>query len=161
MPLSDPHSWTSLSLCYIVLPLWKVSSHLQLRHSSVQFSSVAQSCPTLWNNMNRSAPGLPVHHQLPEFTQTHVHWFCDAIQPSYIHAISIFFWGGGRLPWWEHGFRSWTDRCKFQCHCLHSVWPWESLLASLCLTCISDQMKSTTQCPGKGSVNVGKAQSLA
>ena len=40
---------------------------------SVQFSSVAQSCPTLGDPMNRSMPGLPVHHQLPEFTQTHVH----------------------------------------------------------------------------------------
>ena len=40
---------------------------------SVQFSSVAQSCPTLCNPMNRNTPGLPVHHQLPEFTQTHVH----------------------------------------------------------------------------------------
>ena len=40
---------------------------------SVQFSSVAQSCPTLWDPMNRSTPGLPVHHHLPEFTQTHVH----------------------------------------------------------------------------------------
>ena len=51
--------------------------------SSVQFSSVAQSCPTLCNPMNRGTPGLPVHHQLPEFTQTHVHWVCDAIQPSH------------------------------------------------------------------------------
>ena len=51
--------------------------------SSVQFSSVAQSCPTLCNPMNRSTPGLPVHHQLPEFTQTHVHWVGDAIQPSH------------------------------------------------------------------------------
>ena len=40
---------------------------------SVQFSSVAQSCPTLCDPMNRSMPGLPIHHQLPEFTQTHVH----------------------------------------------------------------------------------------
>ena len=40
---------------------------------SVQLSSVAQSCPTLFDPMNRSTPGLPVHHQLPEFTQTHVH----------------------------------------------------------------------------------------
>ena len=40
---------------------------------SVQFSSVAQSCPTLCHPMNHSTPGLPVHHQLPEFTQTHVH----------------------------------------------------------------------------------------
>ena len=51
--------------------------------SSVQFSSVAQSCPTLCNPMNCSMPGLPVHHQLPEFTQTHVHWVGDAIQPSH------------------------------------------------------------------------------
>ena len=48
----------------------------------VQFSSVAQSCLTLCNPMNRSMPGLPVHHHLPEFTQTHVHRVCDAIQPS-------------------------------------------------------------------------------
>ena len=47
------------------------------------FSSVAQSCLTLCNPMNCSTPGLPVHHQLPEFTQTHVHWVGDAIQPSH------------------------------------------------------------------------------
>ena len=50
---------------------------------SVQFSSVAQSCLTLCDPMNCSMPGLPVHHQLPEFTQTHVHWVGDAIQPSH------------------------------------------------------------------------------
>ena len=50
---------------------------------SVQFSSVAQSCPTLFNPMNLSMPGLPVHHQLLEFTQTHVHRVGDAIQPSH------------------------------------------------------------------------------
>ena len=48
-----------------------------------QFSSVAQSCPTLCNPMNRSTPGLPVHHQLPEFIQTHIHRVSDAIQPSH------------------------------------------------------------------------------
>ena len=48
-----------------------------------QFSSVAQSCPTLCNPMNCSTPGLPVHHQLPEFTQTHVHLVSDAIQVSH------------------------------------------------------------------------------
>ena len=58
-----------------VLRNWK-------QHLSVQFSSVAQSCPTLCNPMNRSTPGLPVHHQLPEFTETHVHRVSDAIQPS-------------------------------------------------------------------------------
>ena len=47
------------------------------------FSSVAQSCPTLCHPMNRSTPGLPVHHQLLEFTQTHVHRVADAIQPSH------------------------------------------------------------------------------
>ena len=50
---------------------------------SVQFSSVAQSCPTLWDPMNLSTPGLPVHHQLLEFTQTHVHQVSDAIHPSH------------------------------------------------------------------------------
>ena len=50
---------------------------------SVQFSSVAQSCPTVCDPMNCSTPGLPVHHQLPEFTQTHVHRVSDAIQPSH------------------------------------------------------------------------------
>ena len=50
--------------------------------SSVQFSSVAQSCPTLCDPMNHSTPGLPTHHQLPEFTQTHVHRVGDDIQPS-------------------------------------------------------------------------------
>ena len=56
---------------------------LESEVSSVQFSSVAQSCPTLCDPMNCSMPGLPVHHQLPEFTQTHVHRVCDAIQPSH------------------------------------------------------------------------------
>ena len=54
---------------------------------SVQFSSVAQSCLTLCNPRNLSTPGLPVHHQLPEFTQTHVHRVGDAIQPS--HPLSF------------------------------------------------------------------------
>ena len=49
----------------------------------IQFSSVMQSCPTICNPVNHSTPGLPVNHQLPESTKTHVHWFCDAIQPSH------------------------------------------------------------------------------
>ena len=53
---------------------------------SHQFSSVAQSCPTLFDPMNCCTPGLPVHHQLPEFTQTHMHRVSDAIQPS--HSLS-------------------------------------------------------------------------
>ena len=54
-----------------------------LHFSSVQFSSLAQSCPTLCDPMNCSTPGFPVHHQLPEFTQTQVHQVGDAIQPSH------------------------------------------------------------------------------
>ena len=50
---------------------------------SMHFSSVTQSCPTLCDPMNRSRPGLPVHHQLPEFTQTHAHRVSDGIQPSH------------------------------------------------------------------------------
>ena len=54
------------------------------------FSSVAQSCPTLCDPMNRSMPGLPVHHQLPEFNQTHIHWVSDATQPSQSSVIVPF-----------------------------------------------------------------------
>ena len=57
---------------------------LEPKGHSVQFSLVAQSCPTLCDPMNRSTPGIPVHHQLPEFTQTHVHQVSDAIQPSHL-----------------------------------------------------------------------------
>ena len=57
--------------------------------SSVQFSSVAHSCPTLYGPMNCTMPGLPVHHHLLEFIQTHVHWVGDAIQPS--HPLSFPF----------------------------------------------------------------------
>ena len=64
--------------CVCVLRTLKIP-----QFSSGQFSSVAQSCPTLWDPMNRSTPGLPVHHHLPESTQTHVHRVCDAIQPSH------------------------------------------------------------------------------
>ena len=66
----DIQSWFPLGLTGLISLL------------SVQFNSVAQSCPTLCDPMNRSTPGLPVHHKLPEFTQTHVHRVSDAIQPS-------------------------------------------------------------------------------
>ena len=59
---------------------WK---QCRFQFSSVQFSSVAQSCSTLFDPMEWSKSGLPVHHQLPEFTQTQVHWLGDAIQPSH------------------------------------------------------------------------------
>ena len=63
---------------------WKREIHGLLQSiCSVQFSSVAQSCPTLCDPKDCSTPGLPVHHQLPEFTQTHVHGVGDAIQSSH------------------------------------------------------------------------------
>ena len=83
------------------------SSHSSI--SSVQFSSVAQSCPTLCDPVNRSTPGLPLHHQLPEFTQTHIHRVGDAISSFVIPFSScpqslsasesfpmsqLFAWGG-------------------------------------------------------------------
>ena len=55
-----------------------------LDNSNSQFSSVVQSCPALWEPVDCSMPDLPVHRQLPEFTQTHVHWVGDAIQPSHL-----------------------------------------------------------------------------
>ena len=58
-------------------------SSLSVLLSSVQFTSVAQLCPTLCNPKNRSTPGLSVHHHLPEFIQTHVHRVSDAIQPCH------------------------------------------------------------------------------
>ena len=61
-----------------------VKKYKRKKYLQNQFSSVAQSCPTLCDPMNRSTPGLPVHHQLPESTQTHVHCVGDAIQPSHL-----------------------------------------------------------------------------
>ena len=56
---------------------------------SIQFSSVAQLCPTLCDPMDWSTLGLPVHHKLPEFTQTHIHWVSDAIQPPHRHPLLL------------------------------------------------------------------------
>ena len=61
---------------------YKKHKRMEIKQSD-QIRSVAQSCPTLYNPMNRSTPGLPVHHQLLDFTQTHVHRVSDAIQPSH------------------------------------------------------------------------------
>ena len=67
------------------LKLFKASFlfYLSINYWDVQFSSVTHSCPTLCDPMNHCTPGLHVHHQLPDFTQTHVHWVGDAIQPSH------------------------------------------------------------------------------
>jgi len=78
-------SW--LYLCGLFLGSlfhWSICLFLCQYHTVlIQFSSVAQSCPTLCKPMDCRTPGLPVHHQLPELTQTHVHWASDAIQPSH------------------------------------------------------------------------------
>ena len=75
-------SLPTLYLCLFIYMIFQQDSQ-NLRKQSDQIRSVAQSCPTLCDPMNRSMPGLPVHHQLPEFTQTHVHRVSDPIQPSH------------------------------------------------------------------------------
>ena len=87
-----------------------------------QFSSAAQLCPTLCDPMNRSTPGLPVHHQLPEFTQTHARWVSDAIQPSHpLSSLSppafnlsqnqgLFQWA---MPFGEHNLDWWSPIIDF------------------------------------------------
>ena len=77
------HWWRGkIGLAY--WPIFNLTTLSSEFFSLVQFSSVAQSCPTLGDPMNCSTPGLPVHnHQLPESTQTHVHWVGDAIQTSH------------------------------------------------------------------------------
>ena len=91
-PLCTLHPWQSSlrgsHICPLSLPgLSLGASSLGSLPPDSQFptivSSVAQSCSSLWDPMNHNMPGLPVHHQLLEFTQTHAHWFGDAIQPSH------------------------------------------------------------------------------
>ena len=98
-----------VSLCLFIFLSILVSNFIGIYHqcNHFQFISIAQSCPTLCDPMNRSTPGLRVHHQLPEFTQTHVHQVSDAIQPSHPlaspsppalnpsqHQSQLFTWGG-------------------------------------------------------------------
>ena len=83
-PTPQFKSINSLALSFLHSPTLKsIHDHWKNQRCSVQFSSVTQSCPTLCDLMNRSTPGLPVQHQLPEFTQTHIHRVSDAIQPSH------------------------------------------------------------------------------
>ena len=79
--LTQELSW-SLLHCRQILYQLSYQGSPDKSHS-VQFSSVTQLCPTLCDPMNRSMPGLPVHHQLLESTQTHIHWVSDTIQPSH------------------------------------------------------------------------------
>ena len=117
------HTKTILEKCYKmrVIILWDMKSSyistiikaavLSVSKYKDQFSSVDQSCPTLCDPVNHSTPGLPVHHQLLEFTQTHIHRVRDAIQPShpllspsppapnpsqhqYFPMSQLFTWGG-------------------------------------------------------------------
>ena len=83
--LKEPYTTELLTLNFFSSSLFTLLSHSSpvLDKIIFQFSSVTQSCPTLCDPMNHSTPGLPVHHQLPEFTQTHVHQVSDAIQPSH------------------------------------------------------------------------------
>ena len=91
-PLPSFGSFCPFSICFPVFQngchprVHRLFQPQDLQPPYVQFSSVAQSCLTLCDPMNRSTPGLPVHHQLPEFTKTHVHRVGDAIQPS--HSLS-------------------------------------------------------------------------
>ena len=67
--------YSRVSSVYVLLQIWELGT--------VQFSSISQSCPTLCDPVNHSMPDLPVHHQLMDFTQTHIHQVSDAIQPSH------------------------------------------------------------------------------
>ena len=86
-PTHPPYRLTS-GRAWIYYPVSRTDSFIESTPRiyyflSVQFSSVAQLCPTLCDPVNCSTPGLPVYHQLLEFTQTHVHRVGDAIQPSH------------------------------------------------------------------------------
>ena len=113
--------FSSVSFSFIYLKLWcLVHTH------SVQFSSVAQSCPTLCYPMNRSTPGLPVHQQLPESTQTHVHRVGDSIQPSHpllslsLPAVNLSQHQG--LFQWVNSLHQLAKVLEFQLQ--HQSFPW-------------------------------------
>ena len=87
---SQPRNWTSVSYVpsrqagslLLEPPAKPILLGISI-YQDFQFSPVNQSCPTLWDPMDCSMPSLPVHHKIPEFTQTHVHWVGDAIQQSH------------------------------------------------------------------------------
>ena len=88
--ISSKKEWfQSCSVFYDDIVIFSSDRQSTFYMLSFQFSSVTQSCLTLCNPMNCSTPGLPVHHQLPECTQTYVHWVGDAIQPSHPHPLLL------------------------------------------------------------------------
>ena len=92
-----------ISFCLLYFSSWFLNKY----YISVRFSSVAQSCLTLCDPMNCSMPGLPVHHQLPEFTQTHAHRVGDANQPSHPQSYVIkplIFSPNCNLSWLIYSF---------------------------------------------------------
>ena len=104
--------------CWVLgLSLQKVCRVKQL--STFQFSSVTQSCPTLYNPMDCSMSGFPVHHQLPELTQTHVHWVNDAIQP--FHPLSSPSPPAFSLSMWVISSHQVAKILEFQLHFSNTV----------------------------------------
>ena len=100
------HKWPNFVPFYVLSLVWqagfpKVRCGQRMKNKT-QFSSVVQSCLTVCDPMNRSTPGLPVHHQLPELTQTHIHRVRDAIQPS--HPLSFLL-----LPPIPHSIRVFSN----------------------------------------------------
>ena len=96
MPLEKLIELNYSIIFHVIWFIFQCKKHVDLKWIAVfiwgfsQFTSVAQSCLTLCDPMNCSMPRLPVHHQLPEFTQTHVHWVGDAIQPSHpVHPLLL------------------------------------------------------------------------
>ena len=110
-----------MHLCFNLISLIISLSLISFWYS--QFSSVTQSCPTLWYPMNYSTPGLTVHHQLQESTQTHVHWVSDAIQwshpllsPSSAFNLSQYqglFKHQGLFKWVSSSLIRWPKYCSF------------------------------------------------
>ena len=98
VPPPSPHMTKLVHYFLCLAPYFLMRAEAQFiwLEYSFQFSSVAQSCSTLWDSMNCSMSGLPVHHQLPELAQTHVHRVGDAIQPTHplsspsLPAFSLF-----------------------------------------------------------------------
>ena len=98
-------------------------------NKSDQIRSVAQSCPTLCDPMNCSTPGLPVHHQLPEFTQTHVHWVGDTKSVDITLLTKVRLVKAMVFPVVMYGCESWTIK-KAECRRIDAfeLWCWRSVL---------------------------------